>query len=291
MGSTLDYLESFRAFVAAHGDDIPALLVVTQRPRDMTRQQLRDLKLALDAAGFTEAGLQTAWREATNQDIAATIIGYVRHVAAGEPLLPYKERVRKAVGKILASRPWTAPQLKWLDRIGKQLEVETVVDREALDHGQFKAEGGFARLNKVFDGKLEDVLRDLTDAVWRITELPDAVAVVTDVKSFYPSVQKDRLRGELARRCEQVGDGASRAAIRQFALGLIDLSSPKAAGTRPDTLTRAADRIRATKLKIEGYAEYLADEKARLDREVAEAAQRLRAKVAEIADRPTACVA
>lgn len=163
-----DYLESFRAFVASHGDDITALLMVTQRPRDMTREQLRDLKLALDAAGFAEAGLQTAWREAMNQDIAATIIGYVRHVAARGLLLPYKERVQKAVQKILASRPWTAPQRKWLDRIGKQLEVETVVDREALDHGQFKAEGGFAQLNKAFDGKLGDVLGNLTDAAWRV---------------------------------------------------------------------------------------------------------------------------
>jgi type I restriction enzyme R subunit len=163
-----DYLESFRAFVASHLNDIPALLVVTQRPRDLTRQQLKELKLALDAAGFTEAGLQTAWREATNQDIAATIIGYVRHVAAGEPLLPYRERVRKAMQRILASRPWTAPQRKWLERIGKQVEVETVVDRDALDHGQFRAEGGFARLNKVFDGRLEDLLRDVTDAVWRV---------------------------------------------------------------------------------------------------------------------------
>src|SRR5207245_1600210 len=49
-----DYLESFRAFVAANLDRIPALLVVTQRPRELTRQQLRELKLALDEAGFTE---------------------------------------------------------------------------------------------------------------------------------------------------------------------------------------------------------------------------------------------
>ncbi len=78
-----DYLESFRTFVTANIDTLPALLVVAQRPRDLSRQQLRELKLALDEAGFTEAGLQTAYRETTNQDFAATIIGYVRHVAAG----------------------------------------------------------------------------------------------------------------------------------------------------------------------------------------------------------------
>lgn len=162
-----DYIESFCRFVSENGDRIPALLVVTQRPRDLTRQQLRELKLVLDAAGFTEASLQTAWREATNQDIAATIIGYVRHVANGSPLLPYTERVQKAMQQILASRPWTAPQRRWLERIGKQLEKETIVDREALDGGQFQAEGGFNRLNKVFDGKLEELLHEISDAVWQ----------------------------------------------------------------------------------------------------------------------------
>jgi len=38
-----------------------------------------------------------------------------------------------------------------------QLKAETIVDRESIDRGQFKAQGGFARLNKVFEGKLEQV--------------------------------------------------------------------------------------------------------------------------------------
>ena len=53
---------------------------------------------------------------------------------------------------------------KW---IGKQLKQETIVDREALDHGEFGAQGGFKRLNKVFGGKLEDVLGDLRDELWK----------------------------------------------------------------------------------------------------------------------------
>lgn len=42
------------------------------------------------------------------------------------------------------------------------------MDREALDHGQFRAEGGFNRLNKMFDGKLEEILRDITEIVWQV---------------------------------------------------------------------------------------------------------------------------
>jgi type I restriction enzyme R subunit len=48
------------------------------------------------------------------------------------------------------------------------LKAEVVVDRDALDQGQFKAQGGgFARLNKVFDGKLEQVLGLLHEELWR----------------------------------------------------------------------------------------------------------------------------
>ncbi|MBU6429852.1 MAG: type I restriction-modification system endonuclease, partial [Cyanobacteria bacterium REEB65] len=162
-----DYLDSFSAFIRENMNEIPALMIVTQRPRDLTRQQLKELKLALDLAGYNEASLQTAWREMTNQDIAASIIGFIRQRALGSPLVPYAERVELAIKRILASHPWTSPQRQWLERIGKQLKEETIVDREAMDRGQFQANGGFARINKIFDGRLDALLGDLQDQVWK----------------------------------------------------------------------------------------------------------------------------
>ena len=53
--------------------------------------------------------------------------------------------------------------------------------------------------------------------------------------------------------------------------------------TREDTLKRAADKIRATQFKIAAYAEYLLDEKGKLDREVAAARDELRRKVEQLA--------
>ena len=162
-----DYLESFKQFIQDNLNKIPALIVVTQRPRDLTRKQLKELKLALDVAGYTEANVRIAWRETTNEDIAASIIGFIRRLALGSPLVPYQDRVAGAMKQILSSRAWTGPQRKWLERIGKQLSVETIVDREALDRGQFKSKGGFQRINKVFDGKLEQVLGEINDQLWK----------------------------------------------------------------------------------------------------------------------------
>ncbi len=143
-------------------------MVVTQRPRELTRQGLKELKLALDEEGYGELQLRTAWREWRNEDIAASIIGFIRQRALGEPLRPYGERVEGALKRILASRDWTPVQRRWLERIGKQMKIETVVDREALDQGQFRSQGGgFDRFNRMFDGRMEEVLAELHEEVWR----------------------------------------------------------------------------------------------------------------------------
>jgi len=56
--------------------------------------------------------------------------------------------------------------------------------------------------------------------------------------------------------------------------------------TREGTLERAAERIRSTQFKVQAYAEYLADARAGLDRELAAARDELRAKVEHLAATP-----
>jgi hypothetical protein len=58
------------------------------------------------------------------------------------------------------------------------------------------------------------------------------------------------------------------------------------ADTRPDTLGRAAERIRLTRHKVEAYGCYLAEERARLEGDLAEASRKLREKVEAIASAP-----
>ncbi|CAN5478200.1 type I restriction-modification system endonuclease [soil metagenome] len=162
-----DYLEAFRAFVNGNLNKMPALLVVTQRPRDLTRDDLRKLKLALDEEGFGEKSVQSAWRDQKNEDVAATIIGYIRPLALGSPLVPYAERVDRALTRLKKAKKLTEPQAKWLDAIAEQLKIETIVDKDSFDRGEFKVRGGFARFDKVFDGKLGALLGELADEVWK----------------------------------------------------------------------------------------------------------------------------
>ena len=164
-----DYLQEFSDFLRTRGNAIPALVTVLTRPRELTRKQLRELALELDRAGFSEASLSMAWREMTNQDIAARIVGYIRQAAIGDPLVPYDQRVDSALQKILASRHWSTPQRQWLQRIAAQTKANVLVDREALDDPDlvFRREGGgFTRLDRIFGGELQQVLDTFNESLW-----------------------------------------------------------------------------------------------------------------------------
>lgn len=164
-----DFLDSFRHYLVTHQNEIPALKVVLQRPRDLTRRDLRELALSLDRAGYGERALRTAWHELRNEDIGATIIGHIRRAALGSPLIPYAQRVEHAHEHILVSGDWTKGQRRWLRAFANQLKVETVLDREALDREPFKDDGGYARLNREFGGHVDDVIGQLTEALWADT--------------------------------------------------------------------------------------------------------------------------
>jgi len=164
-----DFLDSFSAFVRDNINTIAALKLVVQRPRDLTRADLKELRLALDRKGYSEANLRRAWADARNEEIAASIIGFVRQAAIGDPLVPYEDRVKAAMRSVMASRQWTEPQKRWLTRIGEQVRKEIVVDREAIDKEPFIADGGFTRLNKVFGGELETILAGINEEMWKKT--------------------------------------------------------------------------------------------------------------------------
>lgn len=161
-----DYLEAFRKFISDNVNKIAALEIVVTRPRDLTREDLRQLQVALAQHQFTEKVLHAAWKRAKNEDIAATIIGYIRQLALGSPLVPFATRVDRAVAKVLASQPWTSPQRRWLERIAVSLKDTVIVDDTTFDRGAYPAHGGFKVIDAAFEGKAREVLLQLEEAIW-----------------------------------------------------------------------------------------------------------------------------
>lgn len=162
-----DYLEEFGRFLEEKKNEIPALLTVMQRPKELTRQALRELAIILDSEGYSEHTLQRAFHDVTNQEIAATIVGFIRQKALGSALISYEERVRRAEKLIQSKYSLNKQQRNWLSRIAKQVVQEIILDKDALDSNPaFRSKGGFRQVNKQFQGQLEQILTDLHEAIW-----------------------------------------------------------------------------------------------------------------------------
>ena len=160
-----DYLDSFNEFIREQLNESAALNAVVNRPRDLTRAQLKEIRLLLDNKGYSEATLRSAWREQTNQDIAASIIGHIRRAALGEAMIPFEQRVQAGLQKILSQQNWTPLQRKWLTRLGKQLTHEVIIDRETIN--QLPAfTGGATQFDKILNNQLDSVIEAMNDSLW-----------------------------------------------------------------------------------------------------------------------------
>lgn len=160
-----DYLDSFNQFIQEQLNQSAALSVVVNKPRDLTREQLKEIKLLLDGAGYSEAKLQSAVRNQTNQDIAASIVGHIRRAAIGESLIPFEQRVAQGMQRIYQSHSWLPAQRKWLERLAKQLVHEVIIDRDFVNN-RFAEQGGARQLDKVLGNQLDSVLDKLSEAIW-----------------------------------------------------------------------------------------------------------------------------
>ena len=78
-----DYLDAFAAYIKTNLNQIAALHVICTRPRELTREGLKGLRLALDREGFTTQQLNTAVSQMTNEEITADIISLIRRYAIG----------------------------------------------------------------------------------------------------------------------------------------------------------------------------------------------------------------
>jgi type I restriction enzyme R subunit len=162
-----DYLNAFKDFINANSNRLLAIQTVVNKPWGLSRQSLKELAVELDRNRFREQDLQTAWREVKQEEIAARIIGFIRQAALGEALIPWEQRVDRALEKILNSQPWKTPQRDWLLLIAQQMKATTIVDESALNLGIFKHQGGIKRANKLFEQPVAEVLERFNKALWQ----------------------------------------------------------------------------------------------------------------------------
>ena len=162
-----DYLDAFAAYVQTNLNEIAALNIVCTRPKELTRESLKSLTLMLDRAGFTRQRLNTAISQMTNQDMAADMISLIRRYAIGSTLISHEARIRRAVDKLKKAHQFSKQELNWIARMEKYLMEESVLNVSIFDEdGRFKAQGGFAKINKVFQNQLESIVLELNEYLY-----------------------------------------------------------------------------------------------------------------------------
>ena len=163
-----DYLDEFAVFLNANLNEIAALNIVCTRPKDLTRADLKSLRLSLDVAGFTLPKLNTAVSQMTNAEMTADIISLIRRYTIGASLVSHEEKIKIAVQKLKAAHNFTAQELNWINRIERYLLNESLINVSVFDEvwTAFKNAGGFKRINKAFGGNLANIIDELNNYLY-----------------------------------------------------------------------------------------------------------------------------
>lgn len=163
-----DYLKAFARFVREKQAEITAIGILLGRPREWSTEALTELreKLAASEEEFTEEKLQRA-HAACYQKALVDIISMVKHAAEEQqPLLTAAERVDRAMKQITHGQQFTLEQRGWLERIRAHLAENLSIGRDDFEHVPvFAREGGWAKANRAFNGRLDELIRDFNEAV------------------------------------------------------------------------------------------------------------------------------
>ncbi|MHB8894945.1 MAG: type I restriction endonuclease subunit R [Candidatus Geothermincolia bacterium] len=160
--SAEDYLAAFSTFIKENEDQIAAIKILLDRPKDWKPQALDQLRKALQQHSFDEKHLRQAHGKVYRKDLA-DIISMVKHAARSEErILTAPERVEVAMARIRLSHTFTKEQLQWLGFIEQHLIENLSIDTTDLETQPiFDARGGIGRAKILFGSQLPLLIEEL----------------------------------------------------------------------------------------------------------------------------------
>ena len=95
------------------------------------------------------------------------MITLIRRYAIGSALISHEARIRKAVDKLKKAHSFSKQEMNWISRMEKYLMEESVLNVSVFDEdGRFKAQGGFAKIDKVFGNQLKNIVLELNEYLY-----------------------------------------------------------------------------------------------------------------------------
>ena len=138
-------------------------------------KELQQIDAILQAQGFRERDLQSAWRQVNKEATAANIISFIRQAALGTPLESEEALVERAMSKVYGLAEWTPTQMKWLERIKKQLLLNNVLGPNALgpnaqvafdSNDAFRSRGGYKGMQRIFKDKTDEIVDVINNIIF-----------------------------------------------------------------------------------------------------------------------------
>lgn len=81
-------------------------------------------------------------------------------------MVGYDERIKQASIKLKKYHDYSKQELTWINRIEKYFEHESIITAQYFDEVQFKDDGGYTHINKIFKNKLNDIIIELNDYLY-----------------------------------------------------------------------------------------------------------------------------
>ena len=172
-------VESFRAFLDEHKDEITALQVLYSRPY-VKRLTYRDVKELAEAIGrpphrWTPERLWEAYEtldaskvRGSAGTVLTNVVSLVRFTLGDDDeLAPFPEQIRERFEAWLlhqknAGRNFTAEQLDWLRLIRDHLAGSLSIEPSELLDPPFSQRGGLGRARELFGQELDELLAELS---------------------------------------------------------------------------------------------------------------------------------
>ncbi len=157
-----DYLKLFDEFVRNNPEHIDAIEILLSRPSGWNTDALDELRDKLKKSDFSERDLQRG-HELVYKKPLADIISMIKHASNEEDLLfSAKERVEKAVGKIVNAHAFNDEQLEWLAYIKEHLIENLAISSEDFEiMPVFERHGGLSKAKQIFGTDFESLINEI----------------------------------------------------------------------------------------------------------------------------------
>lgn len=175
-------VESFRAYIEEHKDEITALQILYSRPykQRLTWREVKELANAIGRTPqhWTPENLWAAYEtldeskvRGSGPRVLADVVQIVRFALnEDEQLVSFPERVNERfAGWMLqqkqSGRTFTPEQTQWLERIRDHVAASLTISADDFQYTPFSQHGGLGKAYEVFGNDLDSLLTDLNEAL------------------------------------------------------------------------------------------------------------------------------